>query len=95
VDVVDPGNPVEVAAYEGPDWAEGVAVLGREVYLADSEDGLLVFHHTRFGPNVVTVRGLTAAPPTSRWLGLVGVMMAGLLVWKMVEIGRSWGNGWR
>lgn len=42
VDVADPGQPVEVGAWESRGYAEGVAVAGATAYLADGPYGLRV-----------------------------------------------------
>jgi len=42
VDVSDPAHPVEVGFYDTPGSAEGVAVLGDYVYVADGDAGLRI-----------------------------------------------------
>ncbi len=42
IDVSNPTNPTWRGAYDTPGFAFGVSVLGRLIYVADGEDGLLI-----------------------------------------------------
>ncbi len=42
IDVSNPTNPTWGGAYDTPGFAFGVSVLGRLIYVADGEDGLLI-----------------------------------------------------
>ena len=47
VDVSDPAQPVEIAAYDTPGFAWDVAALGKLVYVADETGGLLILQRAR------------------------------------------------
>ena len=47
IDVSDPAHPTEAGFYDTPGYAEGVAVSGNYVYVANEDGGLVIL---RFSP---------------------------------------------
>ncbi len=73
VDVSDPAQPREVGFYDTPGYAEGVAVSGSYIYVADRDGGLVILRFTRAGPTptpsptptgMVTPTGTPVETPT-------------------------------
>jgi hypothetical protein len=48
VDVSNPAAPVEAAYYNTPGYANGVAVAGGRVYIADQHGGLVIVRHVPY-----------------------------------------------
>jgi len=46
IDVSDPSNPYQVAAYNTPGYAQGVCVSGDYIYVADGECGVCILRYT-------------------------------------------------
>jgi hypothetical protein len=55
ISVLDPTNPAEVAFYDTPGIAFGVAVAGENVYIANRDAGLLIVHSAFAPPKQVNL----------------------------------------